>query len=75
MREFYLALVGALMVTALALILDAALALAVWLSQPGADRFGRGARPATATAAQRRGGPRIAQRGYAVRGAVAYGRG
>ncbi|GAA2571381.1 ABC transporter permease [Mycolicibacterium diernhoferi] len=43
-REFYLALVGALMVTALALILDAALALAVWLSQPGADRFGRGAR-------------------------------
>lgn len=43
-REFYLALVGALMVTALALILDGVLALAVWLSQPGADRFGRRAR-------------------------------
>lgn len=40
-REFYLALVGALMVTALALILDGALALAVWLSQPGSDRFGK----------------------------------
>lgn len=40
-REFYLALVGALMVTALALILDGLLALAVWLSQPGVDRFGR----------------------------------
>ncbi len=40
-REFYLALVGALMVTALALILDALLALAVWLSEPGTDRFRR----------------------------------
>jgi osmoprotectant transport system permease protein len=40
-REFYLALVGALMVTLLALILDGALVLAVWLSQPGGDRFGR----------------------------------
>jgi osmoprotectant transport system permease protein len=40
-REFYLALVGALLVTLLALILDGVLALAVWLSQPGADRFGR----------------------------------
>jgi osmoprotectant transport system permease protein len=40
-REFYLALVGALMVTALALILDGALALAVWLSVPGAGRLGR----------------------------------
>jgi osmoprotectant transport system permease protein len=38
-REFYLALVGALMVTALALILDAALAFAVWLSVPGAGRL------------------------------------
>lgn len=38
-REFYLALVGALVVTALALILDAALAFAVWLSEPGANRF------------------------------------
>jgi osmoprotectant transport system permease protein len=38
-REFYLALVGALVVTALALILDGVLAFAVWLSEPGADRF------------------------------------
>ncbi len=37
-REFYLALVGALMVTALALILDAALAFAVWASVPGTGR-------------------------------------
>ena len=40
-REFYLALVGALMVTALALILDAVLATVVWWSEPGADRFRR----------------------------------
>ncbi len=38
-REFYLALVGALMVTALALILDAALAFAVWVSVPGSGRM------------------------------------
>jgi osmoprotectant transport system permease protein len=44
-REFYLALVGALMVTALALILDALLALAVWLSEPGSDRFRRMPQP------------------------------
>jgi osmoprotectant transport system permease protein len=44
-REFYLALVGALMVTALALILDAALAFAVWLSEPGTDRFRRMPQP------------------------------
>ena len=44
-REFYLALVGALMVTALALILDSILALAVWLSEPGADRFRRMPQP------------------------------
>lgn len=40
-REFYLALVGALMVTVLALVLDAMLATAVWLSEPGADRLRR----------------------------------
>ncbi len=40
-REFYLALVGALMVTALALILDAALAFAVWASVPGTGRLSR----------------------------------
>jgi osmoprotectant transport system permease protein len=38
-RQFHIALVGALMVTALALILDAALAFAVWLSVPGAGRW------------------------------------
>lgn len=45
-REFYLALVGALMVTALALILDALLALAVWLSVPGTGRLRRRGAPA-----------------------------
>jgi len=40
-REFYLALVGALMVTALALILDGLLALAVWASVPGSGRLRR----------------------------------
>lgn len=38
-RQFHLALVGALMVTALALLLDAVLALAVWLSAPGTGRL------------------------------------
>jgi osmoprotectant transport system permease protein len=38
-REFYLALVGALMVTALALLLDAALAFVVWASVPGTGRL------------------------------------
>lgn len=40
-REFYLALVGALMVTVLALILDGALAFAVWASVPGTGRLRR----------------------------------
>ena len=44
-RQFYLALVGALVVTALALILDAAMAFAVWLSEPGTDRFRRMPQP------------------------------
>lgn len=38
-REFYLALVGALLVTALALILDALLAFLVWVSVPGSGRL------------------------------------
>ena len=38
-REFQLALVGALMVAALALILDGLLALAVWVSVPGTGRL------------------------------------
>jgi osmoprotectant transport system permease protein len=40
-RQFYIALVGALMVTALALVLDALLAFAVWLSVPGSGRLKR----------------------------------
>jgi osmoprotectant transport system permease protein len=44
-RQFYLALVGALLVTALALILDAAMAFVVWWSEPGTDRFRRMPQP------------------------------
>ncbi|WP_118915763.1 ABC transporter permease [Mycobacterium shigaense] len=44
MREFQLALVGALMVAALALALDALLAFAVWLSVPGTGRLRRSRR-------------------------------
>jgi osmoprotectant transport system permease protein len=40
-RQFHIALVGALMVTVLALLLDAALALAVWASIPGTGRLQR----------------------------------
>ncbi|MFZ0832713.1 MAG: ABC transporter permease [Mycobacterium sp.] len=40
-RQFYIAVVGALMVTALALILDAVLAFAVWASVPGTGRLRR----------------------------------
>lgn len=44
-RHFHIALVGALMVTALALILDAVLAYAVWVSVPGTGRLrGKGMR-------------------------------
>jgi osmoprotectant transport system permease protein len=41
MREFQLALVGALMVAAVALILDGLLALAVWVSVPATGRWHR----------------------------------
>ena len=44
-RQFYLALVGALLVTALALILDALLAFAVWASVPGTGRLRRMPQP------------------------------
>jgi osmoprotectant transport system permease protein len=44
-REFHIALVGALLVTALALILDAALAFAVWASVPGTGRMRRMPQP------------------------------
>lgn len=40
-RQFYLALVGALLVTVLALILDGLLAMAVWASVPGSGRLRR----------------------------------
>ncbi|MGB6208289.1 ABC transporter permease [Mycobacterium sp.] len=40
-RQFHIALVGALMVAALALILDAALAFAIWASAPGTGRLRR----------------------------------
>ena len=40
-RQFYLALVGALLVTVLALILDGVLAAVVWASVPGTGRFRR----------------------------------
>lgn len=40
-REFHLALVGALMVAALALVLDGLLAVAVWISVPGTGRLRR----------------------------------
>lgn len=45
-RQFYLALVGALLVTVLALVLDGLLAVAVWMSAPGSGRIGRRARSA-----------------------------
>ena len=38
-RQFHIALVGALMVTLLALLLDAILAFAVWVSVPGTGRL------------------------------------
>jgi osmoprotectant transport system permease protein len=44
-RQFYLALVGALLVTVLALVLDGLLALAVWASVPGSGRFRRMPQP------------------------------
>lgn len=40
-RQFHIALVGALMVAALALILDGVLAFAVWASAPGTGRLRR----------------------------------
>jgi osmoprotectant transport system permease protein len=40
-RQFHIALVGALLVTVLALMLDGVLALAVWASVPGSGRLSR----------------------------------
>ena len=44
-RQFHIALVGALLVTVLALVLDGLLALAVWASVPGAGRLRRMPQP------------------------------
>ncbi|MCW2649776.1 MAG: osmoprotectant transport system permease protein [Mycobacterium sp.] len=44
-RQFYIALVGALMVTALALLLDGLLAVTVWASVPGTGRLRRVPQP------------------------------
>ena len=44
-RQFHIALVGALLVTVLALVLDGLLALAVWTSVPGAGRLRRMPQP------------------------------
>ena len=44
-RQFHIALVGALMVTVLALLLDAVLAFAVWASMPGTGRLRRMPQP------------------------------
>lgn len=44
-RQFHIALVGALLVTVLALVLDGLLALAVWASVPGTGRLRRGRLP------------------------------
>jgi osmoprotectant transport system permease protein len=49
MREFQLALVGALMVAALALILDGLLAWAVWVSVPATGRWRRPGRRGNVT--------------------------
>jgi osmoprotectant transport system permease protein len=49
-RQFHIALVGALMVAALALMLDAALAFAIWASVPGTGRLRR--KPVEGVAAQ-----------------------
>ncbi len=44
-RQFHIALVGALLVTVLALMLDGLLAMAVWASVPGSGRFRPGRLP------------------------------
>ena len=64
------------MVTALALILDAALAFAVWLSVPGSGRL-RGRREMPQPFLCRRGGARITvhfRSAPRTQGPVAYGR-
>jgi osmoprotectant transport system permease protein len=57
-RQFYIALVGALMVTALALVLDAMLAFGEWASVPGSGRLRRRAGAVPKTVA---GGVPVAQ--------------
>jgi osmoprotectant transport system permease protein len=51
-RQFHIALVGALMVAALALILDGVLAFAVWVSVPGTGRLRRSPHPQASKSVQ-----------------------
>ncbi len=51
-RQFHIALVGALMVAALALILDGTLAFAVWASAPGTGRLRRTPHPQASISAE-----------------------
>jgi osmoprotectant transport system permease protein len=62
-RQFHIALVGALLVTVLALVLDGLLALAVWSSVPGAGRFRRMPRPLLDDEVGLESGPRTSQMG------------
>ena len=79
-RQFYIALVGALMVTALALILDAALAFAVWASVPGSGRLRRMPQPLLGDEVALESGAASGSRAKSTsqplrtRGSVAYGR-
>ncbi len=60
-RQFYIALVGALMVTALALLLDGVLAFAVWASVPGTGRLRRVPQPLVDDIASVAATPRFAR--------------
>ena len=61
-RQFYIALVGALMVTTLALLLDGVLALAVWAATPGTGRLRRLPQPMVGDVASVAGSPGVPHR-------------
>jgi osmoprotectant transport system permease protein len=69
-RQFYIALVGALLVTALALLLDAVLAFAVWASVPGGGRLRRVPQPLVDDIATVTSTSRISRSSRSGRGAV-----